>query len=147
MVNAGHRNPVFLHRLQKRRLGARAGAIDLIGQQQLAEHRPPDETERAASRFRFLQHLGAQNIGGHQIRRELHPAFIEAENLAEYFHKACFPQPGDADQQQMPTGENGNQGFLDHAGLAVDDAADTVPGGGNVPAQLVYGVDQRIRTV
>jgi hypothetical protein len=35
------RHAMLLHRLQQRRLRARAGAVDLVGHQQLAEHRAP----------------------------------------------------------------------------------------------------------
>src|ERR1700728_4605587 len=64
---------MLLHRLKQRRLGARTGPIDLVGHQQLSEDRTLDETERPLAVVTFLHHLGAENVGGDQIRRELHP--------------------------------------------------------------------------
>ena len=39
VARAGDGDVLLLHRLQQRRLGARAGAVDLVGHQQLGEHR------------------------------------------------------------------------------------------------------------
>ena len=47
MADAGHGDVMLLHGLQKRRLGARAGAVDLVGHQELGEYRPLHETEGA----------------------------------------------------------------------------------------------------
>ena len=47
VADAGDGDVVFLHRLQQRRLGARAGAVDLVGHQELGEDRAADEAEAA----------------------------------------------------------------------------------------------------
>jgi hypothetical protein len=47
----------------------------------------------------------------------------------------------------VPAGQNGDQGFLDDAGLTENDTADSVSGGGDVAPQLIYGVDKRVRIV
>ena len=52
MALAGDRDVVLLHGLQQRRLGLRAGAVDLVGHQQLGEDRALDEAEVAPSRRR-----------------------------------------------------------------------------------------------
>ena len=91
-VMSGDRDVPFLHRLQQRGLGARAGAVDLIGHQQLAEDRAGQEakgaapTHRPACLRRVIQNLAAEDIGGHQIGRELHAPRIEAERPPERFH-------------------------------------------------------------
>ena len=68
VARAGDRDMMLLHRLQQRRLGARAGAVDLVGHQQLGEHRARDEAEIALAAGALLQHLGAENVGRHQVR-------------------------------------------------------------------------------
>src|SRR3712207_6871617 len=40
------RSAVLLHRLEQRRLGARRRAVDLVGEHDVREHRPPHEAER-----------------------------------------------------------------------------------------------------
>ena len=79
MASAGHGNVLLLHRLQQGGLGARAGAVDLVGHQKLREHRTRDEAERAPAGTALVEHLGAQNIGGHQVGRELDALGIEPE--------------------------------------------------------------------
>lgn len=46
---AGNGDVVLLHRLQQRRLGARRGAVDLVGHQELGEDGALDEAEGAAA--------------------------------------------------------------------------------------------------
>ena len=65
------RHLFFLHGLQQRRLRPRAGAVDLIRHQKLAKDRPLDKAKRPRTILGRLQHLRPQNIGRHQIGREL----------------------------------------------------------------------------
>jgi hypothetical protein len=44
----------------------------------LAKDRPLDEAKAALAMRILLQHLGAQDIGRHQVGGELHPAGLEA---------------------------------------------------------------------
>ena len=52
VAGAGDGDVILLHRLQQRRLGARAGAVDLVGHQQLREDRAGNEAEASACRAR-----------------------------------------------------------------------------------------------
>ena len=49
VAHAGDGDVMLLHRLQQRRLGARAGAVDLVGHQELGEDRAGHEAEGAAA--------------------------------------------------------------------------------------------------
>ena len=66
----------LLHRLQQRSLRLGRGTVDLVGQQQIAEHRPFHLRETAGLE---IVDIGADNIARHQIRRELDAAIIQAE--------------------------------------------------------------------
>ena len=142
VILAGHGDTVFLHGLQQGRLGARAGPVDLVGEQQLAKHRPLDEAERPPPGLRFLQHLGAQDVGGHEVRGELHPPGDEAEDLAQGFDQERLAQTGHPDEQKVTARQQGNQGLLDDLGLPEDHPADTVAGGRDLPPQVFDGVDE-----
>ena len=61
------RHLVLLHRLQERGLRLRRGAVDLVGEQQVGEHRPPAEDEFVAAH----RHRPGE-IGREHVRRELH---------------------------------------------------------------------------
>ena len=75
VAHAGDRHLFFLHRLQKRRLGAGRSAVDFVRHQQLAEDRPFEKPEAAGAALGFFQHFRADDVGGHQVRCEL-DAFV-----------------------------------------------------------------------
>ena len=111
---AGDRHVVLLHRLQQRRLGARARAVDLVGHQELAEDRPRDEAEAALAAGALLQHLAAEDVGRHEIGRELDAAGVEPEHDAHGLDQLGLGEAGKADQQRMPAAQHGDERLLDH---------------------------------
>ena len=110
---AGDRDMVLLHRLQQRRLRARAGPVDLVGHQQLREDRTLHETEAAPPSARFLQHLGAEDVGRHQIGRELHAPGVEAEHGAERLDELGLGEARHADKQAVAARQKRDQSLLD----------------------------------
>ena len=76
----------------------------------------------------LLHHFGAENVGRHQVGRELDAARIEAQHDAERLDQLGLGEARHADQQRVAAGEQRNQRALDHAFLAEDDAADARPG-------------------
>ena len=114
---------IFLHRLQQRRLRARAGAVDLVRHQQLREHRAFDKTERAAADRPLFQHFRAENIGGHQVGRELHAARIKPEHNAQCLDQLGFREAGHADEQAMAASQHSHQRLLDNQFLPENDRA------------------------
>ena len=89
-------------------------AVDLVGHQQLAEDRPVDEAERPAAVGAGLQHLGAEDVGRHQVRGELHPVRHQPEHGAERLDQPGLGQSGRADEQPVAAAEDGDQRLLDH---------------------------------
>jgi len=132
---AGHRDVALLHALQQCRLGARAGAVDFVGHQQLGEHRTLDEAEGAAAGVGLLQHFGAQDVGRHQVGRELDALGLEAEHDAQGFDQQRLGEARHADQQQMAPREKCNERLIDDVLLAINDPADGRPGGPKLTAQ------------
>src|SRR6185437_2110012 len=57
MADAGHRDVVLLHRLEQSGLGLRAGAVDLVGHEELSEDGALDEAEAPAASGLLLEHL------------------------------------------------------------------------------------------
>ena len=127
---------MLLHRLQQGRLGARAGAVDLVGHQELGEDRALDEAERAAPSARLVEDLRAENVGGHQVRRELHPPCVEPEHGAERLDQLRLGEAGHADEQAVAAGQDRHQGEVDHLLLAEDDRC----GWRRAPARSVSSV-------
>ena len=132
---AGDRHVVLLHGLQQRRLGARAGAVDLVRHQELTEDRTGDEAEAALAAGAFLEHLAAQDVGRHQVGRELDAARVEPEHDAHGLDQLGLGEAGQADQQRVSAAEHGDQRLLDHPFLPEDHVADRGLGGGDLRAR------------
>ena len=94
---------VLLHRLQQGRLGFRRRAVDLVGQDHVAEDRAFEKPELAAARAAvFLDHLGAGDVGGHQVGRELDAAELQREGSASVRIKSVLASPGTPTSRQCP---------------------------------------------
>ena len=121
MAGAGDRDMLFLHRLQQRRLGAWRGAVDLVGHQQLRKHRTGNKTKAALPARAFLQHLGAENVGRHQVGCELNAPRVETKSGAHGVDQFCFRETGHANEQRVTAREDGDQRAFDHHILAEND--------------------------
>ena len=91
----------------------------------------------------LFHHLGAEDVGRHQIGRELDAAGIEAEHHAQRLDQLGLGEPGNADQQRVAAGEQRHQRALDHGLLAEDDAADAGADSGNV-GQRLFGLGDHL---
>ena len=91
----------------------------------------------------LLHHLGAENVGRHQVGRELDAAGIQAEHDAERLDQLGLGEAGNADQQRVAAGQQRDQRALDHAFLAEDDPADAVPDPGNI-GQRLFGLGDHV---
>ncbi len=100
------------------------GAVDFVGHQQLREDRPFHEAEGALAVLGLFEDLGAENVGRHQVWRELDTAGRDAEHGAERVDQLGLGEAGDADQQSVAAGEDGEYGVLDNLFLAEDHLAD-----------------------
>ena len=132
VARAGDGDVLLLHRLQQRRLGARAGAVDLVGHQELGEDRTGDEAEAALAGLAFLQHLGAENVRRHQVGRELDAPRVEAEHDAHGLDELGLGETGHAKKQRVAAGQDGDESLLDDLVLAEYDGADRGLGGADV---------------
>ena len=61
----------LLHRFEQRRLRLGRGAVDLVGQHQVGEDRARLETQAFAAALVGLHDHAADDVGGHQVGREL----------------------------------------------------------------------------
>src|SRR5262245_40175957 len=114
---------LLLHRLQKRRLSPRRGAIDLVGHQQLCEHWSGNESEAALSTRTLFQHFSAENVGRHQIGSELYAARVKTEHDTHGLDELGLGEAGHANQQRVATGEHRDECLLDHHILTEDHRA------------------------
>ena len=144
VARAGDRDVLFLHRLQQRGLGARAGAVDFVGHQELREHRSGNEAERSFAGIALVQHFGAENIRRHQVGRELDALGIEPERDAECFDQLGLGETGHADQQRVTAGQDRHQGIFNHPILAEDDGGDRILRGADLAGDLFGRADDHV---
>ena len=116
-----HGHLALLHRLQQRGLGLRRSAVDFVGQQNIGEDRPFHEAEVPPPLFVFLQHIGAGDVGGHQVGRKLDPLELDVEDSRQGADHQGFGQAWHAYQEAMPPGEDGGEDLFDDLRLAHDD--------------------------
>ncbi len=132
---------IFLHRLQQRGLGLRRRAVDFVGQDHVAEDRALEEPQLAAARAAILlDHLGAGDVGGHQVGRKLDAAKLQRQRFGQRANQQRLGQPRHADQQAMSAGEHRHQQFLDHLPLADDHPAELLGNHAIRFVQFLYGL-------
>ena len=121
--HAAHGDLPLLHRLEQRGLRLRGRAVDFVGQDHVAEQRAFEEAEIARARAAILlDHVGARDVGRHEVGGELDAAEGQVQRTAERADHQRFRQSRHAFEQTMPAAEQRNQQFVDHLGLADDDA-------------------------
>ena len=72
----------------------------------------------------LLEDLGADDVGRHQVRRELDAAEVQRQRLAERAHEQRLAEAGHAFEQAVAAGEQADEELLDHLVLADDDLGD-----------------------
>ena len=74
----------------------------------------------------FFEDVGAGDVGGHQVGRELDAVEIQLQHPGQRADHERLGQPGHADQQAMAAGEDGGQQQFDDLVLADDDLVEFV---------------------
>ena len=115
------RDLVLLHDLEQRRLDLRRGAVDLVGQQEVREHGAELRLERRLARSVDAR---ADEVGRHEVRRELDPLERATEDVREGLDRQGLGEAGDALEQDVSAGQQADEDAFEHRVLADDDAAD-----------------------
>ena len=101
---------MLLHRLQQRRLRFGRGAVDLVGEDDVAEDGSRLELEGGVSVLVFYDDVGTRNVCGHQVGRELDTGEGQVENAAERSHEPRFADAGHALEQDVAACDHGDDG-------------------------------------
>ena len=120
--DAGHGGLLLLHGLQQGALGLGRGAVDLVGQDDVGEDRAGLEAELPPA-LAVGEDVGADHVGGHQVRGELDAGEGEVEGAAHRPHQGGLAQAGHPLQQHVAPGHQADQHAAHHVLLADDDPA------------------------
>ncbi len=106
---AHHRHPPLGHRLEHRRLRLGARPVHLIGEQHVGEDRPGLERHRPLAVVALFEDERAGDVAGHQVGRELHPAELEVQQLAERADEHRLADARHPLQQHVPARQDPDQ--------------------------------------
>ncbi len=116
-------NGMLLHGFEQRGLSLGCRAIDFVGQHEMREDRPSLESEGFGAAFGIDNHA-ADDVGGHQVRRELDARVLQMHHSRERPQKRGFTQSGYAFEQHMAARQQTDQYAIDDFLLADDDFSD-----------------------
>ena len=129
----------LLHDLEQRRLGLRAGAVDLVGEDDVREHRAGVELERAAA---LVVDGDAGDVARQQVGRELHAVARAGDRLRHGARERGLARAGHVLEQQVALAEERREGEPHDPVLAeqhlLDRADEPVEVGGE-PRRLLGG--------
>ena len=137
------RDADVLHRLEQRRLRLRRGAVDLVGEHDVGEDRPGLELEERAAVRVLLDDVGADDVGGHQVRRELDARELQVQHVGERVHEARLADAGNAFEQHVAAGEERRDRAVDDVFVTDDAAPDFLGDAGEPLAKLIDGFGDR----
>ena len=111
----------LLHGFEQRGLRLGGRAVDFVGQQEGGEERALDQRELVALQ---VEDVGAGDVGGHQIGRELDALELAAETRRERAREQRLGEAGHAFDERVLVAEDHDQRIADGVFLADDDLAD-----------------------
>ena len=108
----------LLHGLEQGRLRLGRGPVDLVGQQEVGEHRPLPEPERP---LLLLVDQLADDVGGHQVGGELQPFEPEVQGGGHGLDQQGLGHAGDALEQHVAADQQRRHDARDGPVLTHDD--------------------------
>ena len=121
MGRVPERDLAFLHDLEEGRLDLRGRAVDLVREQEVAEHGAELGVE---GRIVGPVDPRPDEVGGHEVRRELDAVERAAEHVGGRLHRERLGKSRDALDQEMATGQEADEHALQHLVLTRDDPPD-----------------------
>jgi hypothetical protein len=112
---------MLLHRLQKRRLRLRGGPVDLVGDDDLREDGARLELELAID---GVVDAHARHIAREEVGRELDATHARVDGCRERARQHRLADAGHVLDEEVPFGEEADEGGAHGIRLAVDDARD-----------------------
>ena len=116
-----HRDLVFLHDLQQRRLRLGRGTVDFVRQRDLAHDGAGVEFHLAGLE---IHHRKAGHVAGHHVGRELDAVEGAVQRFCQGTGQGRLAGAGHILDQHVSLAKHGDQQKLDHLVLADDDLAD-----------------------
>ena len=104
---------MFLHGFEQGGLRLGRGAVDFVREDQVRENRAALELELAPAAGSFHDDVRAENVRRHQVGRELDAVEGQIEHLAQRADQQRLAETGNAFEQDVAAGEEGDQRAFD----------------------------------
>src|SRR5206468_8710450 len=118
---ATDRDLPLLHDLEQRALHLGRRAVDLIGEKQIGEDGAERRLELAVL---LVVDPRADEVGWHEVRRELDPLELATDRLGDRLHGERLRETGNALDEKMATREQSDDDALEQVVLPDDDLLD-----------------------
>ena len=115
---AADRDLPLLHRLEQGALHLRGRAVDLVREDEVREHRAERDLELAEL---LVEDPRPDDVGGHEIGRELDALELAADRLGERLHRHRLGEPGHPLDEEVAACEQCDDHPLEQGVLADDD--------------------------
>src|SRR6185369_17274070 len=96
------------------------------GQNDVGEYRARLEIEKLVAGLVFLNDVGADDIGRHQIRCELNSRRTQVQRITESLHELRLSQSRHAFQQNVPLAQDGHENVVNDVGISDNHLRDLV---------------------
>ena len=137
----------LLHGLQQGGLRLGGGAVDLVGEQELREAPGRNRKSNWPSVGASSIDVRADDVGGHQVGRELDAVEAAAEHVGQRADQQRLAQAGHAFEQDVAAGEQRGEQPLDDRVLADDHPLQLIERafepGARIPRSLAWIRDWR----
>ncbi len=122
---AADRHVSLGHDLQQRGLHLGGCAVDLVGEQEVRDHRSEFGVELLTA---LAVDAGTDEVGGHQVGGELHPGERAADDPGEGLDRERLRDARDTFEEDVAAGQQAHENPLDELILTDDDTLDLVDG-------------------
>ena len=128
------RDAALLHALEQARLGLRRGAVDLVDEHDVGEHRAGAELEPLLA---LVVDVGPDDVGGEQVRGALDARELAVDRARQRARERRLADARVVLDQHVALGEQRDQQVLERLGADLDRARDVV---GEPPRQRGDGL-------
>lgn len=117
MAVAGHGDLPLFHGFEQSRLYLGRGAVDFVGQDQVAEQWPGLKADQVLA-IDLVQYLGTGDVRWQQVGGELDTAHLRIQVPGQCLYGTGLGQPGQAFEEQMTVGQQADDDLPDDLVLA-----------------------------
>src|SRR6185295_7510067 len=115
---------LLLHCLEQGGLSLRCCPVDFVSEDHVRKDWTWLKVEVLLARFTLPYHVGAENVGGHQIGSELDSRGLQMQGVAQRLHKLRFAQSRNTFENDVASREDCHEDIVDDAAVTDDDLGD-----------------------